>query len=86
MEKFVKRQRGNIKSFRPVHDVELKVAVKKFVVANLTPRITDGLSVEIAAQNVSELVHFVVNEGIDELLHSLKIIQAMNDKQNNTTH
>lgn len=85
MEKFVRNQKEKVRLFRVVNDVELKVAVKRFLVANLTPQVAEG-SPETAAKNVSELVHFVVNEGIDELLKSLRVIQAMNDKQNSTTH
>jgi hypothetical protein len=86
MEKFVQTPKGKVRLHRVVQDVELKVAVKRFIVANLIPQIADAPTNEVAAKNVSQLVHVIVNEGIDELLRSLHIIQAMNDKQNNTTH
>jgi hypothetical protein len=86
MEKFVKQPTGKVELFEVVNDVELKVAVKRFVMRNITRLIASRESSEVIAQNVSQIVHFLVNEGVDELLHSLNIVKAMNDKQNNTTH
>jgi hypothetical protein len=86
MERSVQSPKGKVKLFKVVNDVELKVAVKRFVVSNLTPQVANDVSNDTAAKNVAQLVHFVVNEGIDELLRSLNIIQAMNDKQGSTTH
>lgn len=87
MEKSVKKQPAiKFKLYEVANAAELKVAVKQFVMVNLTRLVATKAPLEQTAQNVTVLVNTIVNEGIDELLHSLRVIQAQNEKCNQTTH
>lgn len=58
------------------HKDELKLAVKRFVVLNLSQLLVDGVEEDQSAQIMVELIDGYVNEALEEFVTSVKSIQS----------
>ncbi len=56
----------------PRHKDELKIAIRRFVVLNLSELLSDGEDAESSSDIVTKLITGYINEALDELVDALK--------------